>query len=261
MSRLLVTFCLAVSASVPALPAAAQGTASDTHAASAETLPSPLSDPERSLRQLTELRRLDPHDMVLHLAAAREGAALGIVALTRDERIARAAEAVEAARAAVALDAASADAHYWLAASLGLQADQEGGKTKITLAVEAYHEAQRALELDPRHAGAHHVVGRLHTGTKHLSWMTRLIARGLGLGAILDQASWASAEFHLRTAVERDPDPLVHHVELAKLYLRRGREAEGVAILESIAGRRARYSLDEHYISEAQQILAELRGR
>lgn len=261
MRHPLTTLCIAVAALAPALPAAGQGAASSAQAVSTDILPRPLTDPERSFRYLAELRRLNPGDLALDLAAAREGSALGILAPTREERVRWCAAAAEAARAAVALDSADADAHYWLAASLGLQADQEGGKAKITLAVEAYQEARRALELDPEHGGAHHVVGRLHTGAKRLSWVTRLIARGLGLGAILDEARWETAEYHLRTAVERDPDPLVHHVELAKLYLQRDRASEGAAILEYVAGFTPRHALDAHYVQEAERILAGLGRR
>jgi tetratricopeptide (TPR) repeat protein len=226
------------------------------HIEEASLLPAAYTDPVGSLRLLRELVALSPDRADLLLASAREGTALGVIDTTREARLAHLHEAISAARAAVALEPGDADAHYWLAASLGLAADVEGGRTKITLAREAYAEALRTLELDSVHGGAHHVVGRMHTGSLRLSWISRLVARGLGLGEILGQASWESADLHLRRAVALDPDPLVHHVELAKLLLERGDEEEAVDILEAVAERSPRHDLDAHYIEEARELLS-----
>lgn len=223
-------------------------------------LPAPYTDPVRSLALLAELRSLHPGSVALHLAAAREATGLGLVATDRDEAMARFRDAVDAARSAAALDPDRADTSYWLAASLGLQADLESGRGKISLAQEAYTLAQRTLELDPHHGGAHHIVGRLHNGAKRLSWVSRLIARGLGLGEILNQASWESAEHHLRLAVAYDPDPLVHHLELAKLLLHREGLTEGQAILAELAVRTPRHAVDERVIQEAKILLHDLRN-
>lgn len=220
-----------------------------------QLLPAPYTDPVRSLALLAELRSLHPGSVALHLAAAREATGLGLVATDRDEALAHFRDAVDAARSAAALDPDGAETLYWLSASLGLQADLESGRSKISLAQEAYTLAQRTLELDPHHGGANHIVGRLHNGAKRLSWVSRLIARGLGLGEILNQASWESAERHLRLAVGYDPDPLVHHLELAKLLLHRDRPTEGRTILAALAARTPRHAVDERVIRDARVLL------
>ena len=219
-------------------------------------LPAPYVDPAAAAPRLLELVAAHPDRMDLRLAAARELTALGILEPTLEERASSLREAVATARAAVALDSASADARYRLAAALGLAADQAGGLSKISFAREAYAETEVTLALDPDHGGAHHILGRLHAGALRLGRLNRLIARGLGLGEILSTASWESAERHLRIALERDPDPLVHTVELAKLLLRRERWDEGRALLTEVAGRTARHPLDEHSIAEARTLLA-----
>lgn len=219
------------------------------------TLPAPYEDPARAVRLLDDLRRAHPGRIDLHLDAAREHAVLGVLGDTRDERLMHLRASEEAARAAVALEPARADAHYWLAAALGMQADEEGGLTKISKAREAYRVAVGTLELDPDHAGAHHIVGRLHVGARRLGWADRLIARGLGLGEILDQASWESAERHLRLAVEGDPRALLHRVDLAKLLARRSRPDEARVILTEVASREPRHALEAHHRELAVRLL------
>ncbi len=220
-------------------------------------LPAPYVAPLRTLDLLQPLRAHSPEQVDLHLRAALEGTALGLTAPTHDQRVAYLEAAVEAGREAFALAPANPEATYWLAASLGLLADQQGGRTKISLAREAHRCATLTLELDPRHGGAHHIVGRLHAGAKRLGWATRMIARGLGLGAVLNEASWESAEHHLRTAIEEDPGPLVHTYELARLLLERQPEdAEGRELLRWIREQPPRHALDSVYVQRANELLA-----
>ncbi len=220
-----------------------------------DSIPGPYRDPAAAAPVLLRLIAAHPERFDLHLAAARELTALGLLCATRPEREARLRDAVTVARAAVALDSASAEGHYWLAAALGLAADQAGGLGKITFAREAYTETMATLAIDLDHAGAHHIRGRLHAGALRLGRLNRLIARGLGLGAILSTASWGNAERDQRRALELDPEPLVHSVELAKLLRSRKQRVESTAILTDVAGRPPRHALDAYHIEEARRLL------
>jgi tetratricopeptide (TPR) repeat protein len=225
-------------------------------------LPSPLVDPETSLRVLSELRRTIPESFDLHIAAVREALALGLVANTEGERRGWLDQAIEAARAALAVDSSRADAHYWLSAALGLQSNQVGIRAKISLAREAHLRAVRTLELDASHGGGHHALGRLHAGAKRLSWASRLVARGLGLGEVLNEASWESAEYHMRLGAELDPDQLAHLYEYGKFLVEaRGRIDEGVAILQDVASREPRHEVDAYYSTRASRFLEKLKTR
>lgn len=220
------------------------------------TLPAPYTNPERTFQLVSGMRALNPDRIDLHLAAAREATALGVTDADPERRKGWLMLAEEAARDAVGVDSLSAGAQYWLAASLGLRADVEGGRTKIALAREAYEVAKRTLELDPDHAGAHHIVGRLHSGAKRLGWASRMIARGLGLGGILDEASWESAEVHMRRAAEAEPETLVNVYELGKLLVEQlERPDEGYGLLRDIADRAPRHGVDSVYIEKAARLL------
>jgi tetratricopeptide (TPR) repeat protein len=248
---LLVAMCLS------SAPLSGQSPPSPSDPSGVGELPLPYHDPARAVRILDRLRLQYPRRVDLHLDASREHSTLGIVAGTRDERLAHLREAERAARAALALDSAQAAPHFWLAVALGSQADEQGGIGRVSLAREAHREVTTALTIDPRHGGAHHVLGRLQTEAQRLGWANRLIAKGLGLGPVLRDASWESAEEHLRQAVELDPDTWVHSVELAKLLLERDEEAEGRAILEEVARRSPRHMMDEHYQRMARRLIVE----
>lgn len=242
-------------------PAAAQSLDLFSVAAPELLVPPSYTDPEGTVRLVSDMRARDPHNIDLYLAESRESTALGLLDETREARESWLLRAEEAARAAVAIDSTHVDARYWLAASLGLHADVAGGRSKISLAREAHGHATRTLELDSLHAGANHIVGRLHAGARRLSWLNRLIARSLGLGEILSEASWESAERHMRIAVEQDPTQLVHLHDLGRLLLQQRIDVEeGRAILLDVAARTPRHGLDAHYIRRAQEALAELGG-
>ena len=96
----------------------------------------------------------------------------------------------------------------------------------MRLAVEVREAALEALALDSANAGAHHVLGVWHAEVRRLSGVERWLARRLLGGAIFEEASWEAAEGHLLTSVALDPGGLIHHQDLAKLYLDRGRTEE-----------------------------------
>lgn len=124
---------------------------------------------------------------------------------------------------------------YLLAVSIGARADRQGGRAQIVGAKELHHQLTRILEMDPDHAGANHLMGRLHAAVLRLNPITRFLAtRLLGAGE-LSGASWGEAERYLRAGVSGAPCVPDHHFELALLYAERGRPEEALEQLESLA--------------------------
>jgi hypothetical protein len=244
----------------PPAVAPAAGEAPTQSAAAVEELPAPYADPARALALLLPRIAAEPRRIDLRLAAARELTALGVTEPSRDDRMARIDGAEQQARAAVQLDSLSAEAHYWLAAAFGLRADESGGLAEVSAAKSAYAETMIALRLDPLHPGAHHILGRLHAGALGLSTISRLIARGLGLGAVISTASWETAEEHLRIGATGDPDRWINAFELARLLLKRQRGPEAVVILKEIVARSPRNDLDRKIQGEAGALLASVPG-
>jgi tetratricopeptide (TPR) repeat protein len=126
------------------------------------------------------------------------------------------AEAVAREEAAAAPE--SLDAQYRFALTLGLRADVEGGRTRVGLANELYGQLQTVLEMDPDHADAQHIFGRLHAGVMRMNRVTRFLATRLLGGDALKGASWEEAERLLASAAQSRPDVPDYHYELGRLF-------------------------------------------
>ena len=126
----------------------------------------------------------------------------------------------------------AADAHYWLGVALGLRTEYSGAFSKLTSGKACYEATARALELDPDHAGAHELLGRIHAGVMRLPWLVRKLGGSLGMNEALDQASWDSAEEHFVRSTELDPRAISPRLELGKLLADRERPDEARAWLE-----------------------------
>ena len=102
---------------------------------------------------------------------------------------------------------------------MGLRAGEEGGRTQVGLAQRAYEQSRLTLTIAPDHAGAQHVLGRLHAGVMRLSRLKRFIATRILGGKALSDASWETAESLLAAAARLQPEVPDHHYELGILYL------------------------------------------
>lgn len=146
------------------------------------------------------------------------------MAASGDEAEEAFARAVSLGRERVACLPGSADVHYVLAVALGLHMELQGIRTKVRMAGEVRDEAGAALELDPDHAGAHHVLGRLYAGIMRMGRVETFVVRRILGGGWMEEASWERAEEHFRRASEGEPDNPFHAMELGTLYMDTGRE-------------------------------------
>lgn len=176
----------------------------------------------------------------------------------RAPRVALVREAERYARGATELEPGSAEGWFLVAASLGLRAHYEPTREKIRMAGEMWSHASTALERDPDHAGAHHVLGRLNLEAMTLSGMARMIATHFYGSTLLRHASWQQAEQHLRSAVALEPEALYHRLWLARLYIERDEEDEAEQLLRAIVAAPADSPLDRIWKKEAAEELEDL---
>lgn len=151
-------------------------------------------------------------------AQARDAIRDGLLAESTEDRSHHFEDAEEHARGALELDPRDLEARYYLAAAVGLRAEHAGLKDQIRLGREAYDEARAVLAVDPDHAGAHHIIGRLNAEIMRMGGMARFVVGRLLGSDLVRQASWEAAEAHLRAAVEAEPDRALHRVALARVY-------------------------------------------
>lgn len=165
------------------------------------------------------------------------------------------------AAAAVRADSADAEGHFMVANALGQLSRTRGGKERVRFAKVIYDEATAALAIDPRHDGAHHVLGAWHAEVKRLSGIEKFFARTFFGGGFLDEASWDSSVVHLERAVELKPDYLFHRLELAQTYLDVDRAADARRQLEEVLRLPPTSDVsDPQYQEEARALLQRIDG-
>jgi regulator of microtubule dynamics RMD1/3-like protein len=164
------------------------------------------------------------------------------------------------AEQAIQFDSTSADAHFSLALVLGRLSRTRGGKERVKFAKIIYDEAARAVQLDPRHDGAYHILGIWNAEVKRLSGFTRFFAKTLFGAGFMDRASWDSAVVDMERAVTLNPQQVYHRLELAGVYVDVGQPAKAIEQLETIEHLPVGDPMDPYYKRVAAQALAELKG-
>ncbi|HEX2249573.1 MAG TPA: hypothetical protein VHH32_04445, partial [Gemmatimonadales bacterium] len=152
---------------------------------------------------------------------------------------------------AVASDPTRADGHFALAAAMGQASLAKGRKERIRRASLVRRSALRALALDPKHDGAHHILGRWNAEIMRTSGFSRFVAKKFLGAGVFNQASWERAIYHLERAAELDPGRIYHHVELARIYADRERYADAEDHLERVDSLPEREFMDSVYKSDA----------
>ena len=223
-------------------------------------------EPEQALEQYKAALALQPRSAEILWRAARSQVDVAKQIVGEHEYTRRVRDSVytvarDFAERAVAADSLNADAHFAVGLVLGYLSRTRSGKERVTFAREIYNEATRALELNPEHDGAHHVLGAWHAEVKRLSGLTKFFAKTFLGAGFLDQASWDGAIEHLERAVELKPDYLFHRLELAEVYVDVGRYADARAQLRAIPDLPDQDVLDPTYRQRAADLLEEIRDK
>jgi tetratricopeptide (TPR) repeat protein len=164
------------------------------------------------------------------------------------------------ARRSIRVNPQSADAHFTLARALGRRALSLGVRDRVKYATDVRAEALEALRLDPNHPGALHVMGVWNAEVMRLNGVSRFLAKNVLGGRVFGEASWGRAVSYMERAVAVDPDRIVHHLDLGKIYADVGDKAKAEAQLDlAIRGRRIDFN-DPAFQREAQAALQKLKS-
>lgn len=161
------------------------------------------------------------------------------------------------ARRAVSSNPRGADGHFALAAAVGRVSLTLGQEPRIRRAGIIRNEALRAIQLNPRHDGAYHIMGRWHAEIMRLSGIGRFFASNFLGARVFKQASWKQAIANMEKAVALDPGRIYHRLELARIYADRKRGADAESQLHAVESLPLREAMDSVYKRRG----AELRRR
>lgn len=173
----------------------------------------------------------------------------------RQERLFR--EAISHAERAVSLDSADNQAHYTLARACGRLAQIVGIKEQMSLAARIKAEADKAIELNPKHDLAFHIIGLWNFRFAELSWIERTVANAI-FGKIPKNATFANALRAFERAAQLDPNNIAHFYEKARTLIELDRDDEAKAALLEAARLTPRRAIDANYQKKAKALLADL---
>ena len=165
--------------------------------------------------------------------------------------------AVSISEKALETDDSVADVHFTYAVAMGRVANHASGSDALELAKKIRDHSQKALEIDPEHEGAMHVLGMWHMRMANLSMTERTAAYTL-FGGVPEGAENDKAEEYLNKAIEFDPNMILYHLDLAKFYEMKDEQGKAKKLLEKIVHMEPRYKDDPEHKQEAQEMLAEL---
>jgi tetratricopeptide (TPR) repeat protein len=171
------------------------------------------------------------------------------------------ARAERLARVAVQADSTGADGHYILAAAIGRASLTKSNKERVKRAAVIRSEALKALELNPEHDKAYHVLGRWNAEIMRLSGLTRFFAKSFLGGSVFSAASWQGAIDNMRKAVELNPNSVYHRLDLAKIYVDQDRYSDAREQLTHIAELPVFDAMDPTYQGEAAALLTRIKGK
>jgi tetratricopeptide (TPR) repeat protein len=171
------------------------------------------------------------------------------------------AEAERYARKATEANPGDAEGHFVLSVAIGRASLTKSKRERVRRASEIRAEALKAIELNPAHDGACHVMGRWNAEIMRLSAIERFFARSFLGGSIFNQASWDRAIEYLERSVSLAPTNIYHHLDLAQVYADRKRYSEARRHLEQVAALPVVDVMDPQYQAEAVQLLRRIEGR
>ena len=202
---------------------------------------------ERAVTLYSEAAAQSPRDPQIQVKLA--SACLELGTLRKD--LATVTRGEQAATRAIEIDPNIAHAYFLRAANRGRAADiKRKGSVRdkvslVTLVGTLEKDLRKALELDPRHARAHHMLGML-----------------LYKGSL--RPPYEEIERHLKAAIEADPTFASARLDLGEYYLARRRfddaRAQANAVLAmDLASRTKQWQT--HYKPAAEKLLQDIASR
>ena len=239
-----------------AAPARTQG--AGEHIAAGDRAHSAL-DAALALEHYERALAVDPRNYEALWKASRDAVDLGETLPEQARRMEYYRRGERHARAAVSVNPGDAEAHFHLARAVGLAALSLGVRDRVKYATEVRAEALRALEIDPKHPGALHVMGMWNAEVMRLNGFERAFARRFLGGKVMGSASWSDAIRYMEEAVAVDPGRLTHHLDLARIYRARGEKAKAREHYEAVLRGLMTELSDPQYRRAAERELAALR--
>jgi regulator of microtubule dynamics protein 3 len=162
------------------------------------------------------------------------------------------------AKKAIKLDETNAEAHYAYALALGRLSENASSSTKVSNSKLIKKEADRTLALNPKHAGAYHILGRWNRTIAGFSGIEKAMINTF-YGGVPPNATYADAVKCFENAVINEPKFLLHQYELAVTYHEMDKDAFAKPILAKVLSSPVTFDDDVKVLKEAADLLKKIK--
>lgn len=162
------------------------------------------------------------------------------------------------AKKAIKLDETNSEAHYAYALALGRLSENASSSTKVANSKLIRKEVDRTLALNPKHAGAYHILGRWHRTIAGFSGIEKAMINTF-YGGVPPNATYDDAVKCFQNAVVNEPKFLLHQYELAVTYHEMKKDQFAKPILSKILSSPVTYDDDVRVLKEAAELLKKIK--
>jgi len=149
---------------------------------------------------------------------------VGNTLATDQEKLSYYRKAEYLAKKAIKLNDKNAEAHYAYALALGRINENASSSQKIANSKLIKGECDKAIALNPKHAGAYHILGRWHRTIAGFSGFEKTMINAF-YGGVPTGASYEEAVKAFQNAIVYEPKYILHQYELAVTYHDMGKDA------------------------------------
>ncbi len=203
----------------------------------------------------TMILHKNPDNAELYWKLARLQVSLGesIPYEKNDARLQHYHKAEEYALTCISLDSTNGKGHTWLAASLGIIADNVGTKEKLKRAREIKRELDTALRLNPNDETALSILGSYYREAANIGWLRRIVGNTF-IGEV-PEGNNEMAEKAFRKAISIDPEIIRNYHELALICIKNDNLEEAVRLMKTALDQPILIESDRRRIDKIRMLL------
>ena len=186
--------------------------------------------PKEALEFFLPAEKLEPNNVELLIRIARQYRHLMSDTSSKKEKLRLGHVSLGFAERAATLAPKNSEAQLSPAISYGKMLPYMGSKDQVNASPRIKTAVDRTLQLDPDNDIAWHMLGRWHRVLANIGPVKRVLAKALY--GNLPESTNEAAEKCLLKAIALNPNRLMHHIELGRIYAQMGRKEEARKSLE-----------------------------